>query len=89
MSQKLHSQAVAARDELHLLIRLHSLQEIALEQLERAKLSPEHRRAIPGLLITCYLYQVLPCLESIEAELGEIRLSTNSRNNFLEVRNHG
>lgn len=81
MSQKLHSAAVAAIDKLHLLIRLQQLQEISLEQLERAKWNRT------GLLITCYLYQVKPCLESIEAELREIRHSTSSRNNPLEVRN--
>jgi hypothetical protein len=39
MSQKLHSTAVAAINELHLLIRLQELRKIALEQLQRAKLS--------------------------------------------------
>lgn len=83
MSQKLHRRAVAARDELHLLIRLHSLLKIALEQLERAKLSPEHRRARTGLLIACYLEQVKPCLENIEVELEEIRASAPNLNNCL------
>lgn len=83
MSQKLHSQAVAAIDELHLLIRLQELLEIALEQLELATLSPEDRRDKTGLLITCYLDQVKPCLENIEAELKEIRASALSLNNCL------
>lgn len=43
MLQKLHSAAVAALDELHLLIRLQELLEIALEQLELATPLPEHR----------------------------------------------
>lgn len=83
MSQKLHRQAVVAIDELHLLIRLQELLEIALEQLELATLSPEDRRDRTGLLITCYLDQVKPCLENIEAELKEIRASAPSLNNCL------
>lgn len=71
MSQKLHSTAVAAIDELHLLIRLQELLEIALEQLERATLSLEDRRDRTGLLINCYLDQVKPCLENIEAYLQQ------------------
>lgn len=86
MSQKLHSQAVAAIDELHLLIRLQELLEIALEQLELATLSPEDRQARTGLLITCYLEQVKPCLENIEVELKEIRSEASSPDNSLEVR---
>ena len=39
MSQNLHSTTVAALDELHALIGLQDLLDIALEQLQRAKLS--------------------------------------------------
>jgi hypothetical protein len=81
MSQKLHSAAVAAIDELHLIVRLQQLHKISLEQLERAKWTRT------GLLITCYLYQVKPCLEKIEAEHRVILQLTSSQNNPLEVRN--
>ncbi len=72
MSQNLHSTTVAALDELHSLIGLQELLEIALEQLQRADLAPEKKRARTGLLIISYLEQVKPCLENIEVELAEI-----------------
>ena len=73
MSQNLHSATVAALDELHSLIGQQQLLEIALEQLQRADLAPEERRARTVLLIVSYLEQVKPCLENIEIELAEIR----------------
>ena len=81
MSQNLHSTTVAALDELHALIGLQELLEIALEQLQRADLVPEERRARTVLLIMSYLEQVKPCLENIEVELAEIRTFTPSLNN--------
>ncbi len=72
MSQNLHSTTVAALDELHSLIKLQELLDIALEQLQRADLAPEERRARTVLLIVSYLEQVKPCLENIEVELAEI-----------------
>ncbi len=75
MSQKLHSQAVAALGELYLLIGLHSLLDISLSQLGRA----EWTRS--GLLITCYLYLAQLCFESLELERLEIRHKANNRNN--------
>ena len=83
MSQKLHSTAVAAINELHALIGLQELREIALEQLQRADLAPEKRQARTGLLIISYLEQVKPCLENIEVELEEIRASAPNLNNRL------
>ena len=83
MSQNLHSTTVAALDELHSLIELQQLLEIALEQLQRADLAPEERRARTVLLIMSYLEQVKPCLENIEVELAEIRTFTPSLNNSL------
>lgn len=58
MSQNLHSTTVAALDELHTLIELQQLLDIALEQLQRADLAPEERRARTVLLIVSYLEQV-------------------------------
>ena len=55
MSQNLHSTTVAALDELHSLIRLQELLEIALEQLQGADLVPEERQARTVLLITAFL----------------------------------
>ena len=75
MSQKLHSTAVAALDELYLLIGLHSLLDISLSQLGRAVWTRS------GLLITCYLYLAQLCKESLELERGEIRHKANNRNN--------
>ena len=72
MSQNLHSTTVAALDELHSLIGLQELLEIVLEQLQRADLAPEERRARTVLLIISYIEQVKPCLENIEFELGRI-----------------
>lgn len=72
MSQNLHSTTVAAMGELHSLIELQGLLDIALEQLQRADLAPEERRARTVLLIVSYLEQVKPCLENIEVELAEI-----------------
>ena len=83
MSQNLHSTTVAVLDELHSLIRLQELLEIALEQLQRADLAPEERRARTVLLIISYLEQVKPCLENIEVELEQIRASAPSLNNSL------
>jgi len=83
MSQKLHSQAVAAIEQLHLIVRLQQLLKIALEQLELAEWTGT------GLLIPCYRYQVKPCLENIEAENRGIRQQISSQNNSLEVQNHG
>ena len=83
MSQNLHSATVVALDELHLLIGLQELLEIALEQLQRADLAPEERQARTVLLIISYLQQVKPCLENIEVELEEIRASAPSLNNSL------
>ena len=83
MSQNLHSTTVAALDELHSLIRLQELLEIALEQLPRADLAPEERQARTVLLIISYLQQVKPCLENIEVELEEIRASVPKWNNCL------
>lgn len=83
MSQNLHSTTVAALDELHTLIRLQQLLEIALEQLQRADLVPEERRTRTVLLIMSYLEQVKPCLENIEVELAEIRTFAPSSNNCL------
>ena len=51
MSQNLHSTTVAALDELHALIGLQELLDIALEQLQRADLAPEERRARTGLSV--------------------------------------
>ena len=81
MSQNLHSTTVAALDELNALIGLQQLLEIALEQLQRADLAPEERRARTVLLIMSYLEQVKPCLENIEVELSEIRTFAPSWNN--------
>jgi ubiquinone biosynthesis protein COQ9 len=83
MSQNLHSATVAAIDELHSLIGLQQLLEIALEQLQRADLAPEERRARTALLIISYLEQVKPCLENIEVELEEIRAFAPKLNNCL------
>ncbi len=83
MSQNLHSTTVAALDELHALIGLQQLLEIALEQLQQADLAPEERRARTVLLIMSYLEQVKPCLENIEVELAEIRTFAPSLNNRL------
>lgn len=83
MSQNLHSTTVAALDELNALIGLQQLLEIALEQLQRADLAPEERRARTVLLIISYLQQVKPCLENIEVELTEIRACTPKLNNRL------
>ena len=71
-NQNLHSTTVAALDELHTLIGLQQLLEIALEQLQRADLVPEERRTRTVLLIMSYLEQIKPCLENIEVELAEI-----------------
>jgi ubiquinone biosynthesis protein COQ9 len=81
MSQNLHSTTVAALDELHSLIKLQELLDIALEQLQRADLAPEERRARTVLLIVSYLEQVKPCMENIEVELEEIRACTPKLNN--------
>lgn len=81
MSQNLHSTTVAALDELHALIRLQQLLEIALEQLQRADLVAEERRTRTVLLIMSYLEQVKPCLENIEVELAEICTFAPSMNN--------
>lgn len=81
MSQNLHSTTVAALDELHALIGLQKLLDIALEQLQRADLVPEERRTRTVLLIISYLEQVKPCLENIEVELAEIRTFAPSWNN--------
>lgn len=83
MSQNLHRTTVAALDELHTLIGLQQLLEIALEQLQRADLVPEERRARTVLLIISYLEQVKPCLENIEVELEQIRASVPKWNNCL------
>lgn len=83
MSQNLHSTTVAALDELHSLIGLQELLDIALEQLQRADLAPEERRARTVLLIVSYLEQVKPCLENIEFELEEIRAFAPKLNNCL------
>lgn len=83
MSQNLHSTTVAALDELHSLIGLQELLDIALEQLQRVDLAPEERRARTVLLIMSYLEQVKPCLENIEVELDEIRTFAPSMNNRL------
>lgn len=83
MSQNLHSTTVAALDELHSLIGLQQLLEIALEQLQRVDLAPEERRARTVLLIMSYQEQVKPCLENIEVELAEIRTFAPSMNNCL------
>lgn len=83
MSQNLHSTTVAALDELHALIGLQELLDIALEQVQRADLAPEERRARTVLLIISYLEQVKPCLENIEVELEEIRTFAPSLNNSL------
>lgn len=83
MSQNLHSTTVAALDELHTLIGLQQLLEIALEQLQRADLVPEERRTRTVLLIVSYLEQVKPCLENIEVELAEIRTFAPSWNDCL------
>ena len=83
MSQNLHSTTVAAFDELHALIGLQELLDIALEQLQRADLAPEERRARTGLLIISYLEQAKPCLKNIEVELEEIRASVPKWNNCL------
>ncbi|PSB26934.1 hypothetical protein [Chlorogloea sp. CCALA 695] len=83
MSQNLHSTTVAALDELYALIGLQELLDIALEQLQRADLAPEERRARTGLLIISYLEQAKPCLKNIEVELEEIRASVPKWNNCL------
>lgn len=83
MSQNLHSTTVAALDELHALIGLQELLEIALEQLQRADLAAEERQARTVLLIISYLQQFKPCLENIEVELAEIRACTPKLNNCL------
>lgn len=83
MSQNLHSTTVAALDELYAFIGLQELLNIALEQLQRADLAPEERRARTVLLIVSYLEQVKPCLENIEVELAEIRAFAPSLNNCL------
>ncbi|MBA2750249.1 MAG: hypothetical protein H0U45_16355 [Tatlockia sp.] len=83
MSQNLHSTTVAALDELHSLIGLQDLLEIALEQLQRADLVPEERRARTVLLIISYLEQAKPGLENIEVELEEIRACVPKLNNSL------
>ena len=80
MSQNLHSTTVAALDELHALIGLQQLLEIALEQLQSADLAPEQRQARTVLLIVSYLEQVKPCLENIEVELAAIRAFAPSWN---------
>lgn len=83
MSQNLHSTTVAALDELYALIGLQELLDIALEQLQRADLAPEEKRARTVLLIISYLEQAKPCLENIEFELEEIRASAPSLTNSL------
>ena len=83
MSQNLHSTTVAALDELHSLIRLQQLLEIASEQLQRADVAPEEKRARTVLLIISYLEQAKPCLENIEVELEEICACTPKLNNSL------
>jgi ubiquinone biosynthesis protein COQ9 len=83
MSQNLHSTTVAALDELYALIGLQELLDIALEQLQRADLAPEEKRARTVLLIISYLEQVKPCLENIEVELEEVRAFAPSLNNSL------
>ena len=83
MSQNLHSTTVAALDELHSLVKLQELLEIALEQLQRADLATEEKRARTVLLIISYLEQVKPCLKNIEVELEEIRASVPKWNNRL------
>lgn len=87
MSRELHSSAVAAIDEFYQIVSLQQLHEISLEQLEIASLSPEQRRALTGLMNTCYLYQVNPCLENKDAEYREILWQAASLNESLEVRN--
>ena len=84
MSRELTSSAVAAIDELYQIVSLQQLHEISLEQ---AWLSPEQRRALTGLLSTCYLDQVKPCLENKDAEYREILWQAASLNESLEVRN--
>ncbi len=83
MSQNLHSTTVAALDELHSLIGLQELLGIALEQLQRADLTTEEKRARTVLLIISYLEQVKPCLKNIEVELEEIRASVPKWNKSL------
>ena len=83
MSQNLHSTTVAALDELHSLVKLQELLEIALEQLQRADLATEEKRARTVLLIISYQEQVKPCLNNIEVELEEIRVSVPKWNNRL------
>jgi hypothetical protein len=83
MSQNLHSTTVAALDELHSLVKLQELLGIALEQLQRADLATEEKRARTVLLIISYQEQVKPCLKNIEVELEEIRAFAPKLNNCL------
>lgn len=87
MSRELHSSAVAANDEFYQIVSLQQLNEISLEQLEIATQTPEQRRARTGLLITSYLHQVEPCLDSLKQELKEIQQLATRLSEFEEVRN--
>lgn len=89
IAQELRRSAVAALDEFEQVLSLQKLIGISLEQLEIASQTPEQRRTQIGLLITSYLHQVEPCLDSLKQELKEIQPLVFRLSEFSEVRNHG